>query len=150
MASKELRRLLIIDDDIEDCLFMKEALFKVDPAISFLCIQNAQKVISIIQDYKPDIVFTDINMPEICGLECVQIVKRSCPDLPVVVYSGSEDKEQILSAYHNGAELVYRKPFSFDELVAGLKTILKIDWTAKGKNKQEFYGKLVSLGAGNE
>jgi CheY-like chemotaxis protein len=146
----DVRRLLIIDDDIEDCLIMKEALFKVNPDINFLCIQNAQKVISIIRDFKPDIVFTDIHMPEISGLECVQIVKRSFPDLPVVAYSGSEDKEQILSAYHNGAELVYRKPFSFEELVKGLKIILKIDWTAKGKNKQEFYGKLISLSDGVE
>ncbi len=63
-----------------------------------------------------DILFSDVNMPEITGIELVKVVKAKMKDLPVIMItteSSPEMKEKMLAAGANG---IITKPFPPEEL----------------------------------
>lgn len=142
---RTVERLLVIDDDLDDSLIFKEALQQIDPSILFLALQDAAKVVNIIKDFNPDLVFTDMNMPGITGLECIKMIKAAHSDLPVVIYSGSEDEEVINDAFEQGAALVFQKPHSFNTLISGLRVLLGLNWQDKEWITARFYGKIINL-----
>ncbi|HEY0677054.1 MAG TPA: response regulator [Chitinophagaceae bacterium] len=150
MSKQKVRRLLIIDDDPEECMIFQEALQQIDNTISFLCINDALKVVGITNDFKPDLIFTDMSLPGISGLECLSILKQSHPDVPVVVYSGSCYKALTDNAYEQGADLVFEKPDTFASLVSGLRMLLNINWADKESIKKKYNGMIIKLSVSND
>lgn len=142
---KKLKRLLVIDDDVEECLILKEAVKQIDNNIEFECSYDGKNIISIIYDFKPNVILTDMMMPLISGVECLKEIKSHYPDLPVIVYSGSLSKDQLIKAYDEGSELVIQKPNSFSGLVNTMQAIFSIDWTNRVKIRDLYYGNFVTF-----
>ncbi|MGZ3693035.1 MAG: response regulator [Bdellovibrionota bacterium] len=72
-----------------------------------------------------DLVLSDVNMPEITGIEMVKVVKAKMPKLPIVMVtteSSPELKQQMLAAGANG---IITKPFPPEELKKVLTPLLK-------------------------
>lgn len=72
-----------------------------------------------------DLVLSDVNMPEISGIELVKVVKAKMPNLPIVMVtteSSPEMKQQMLAA---GASGIVTKPFPPEELQKVLGPLLK-------------------------
>ena len=77
--------------------------------------------IELFEKYRPDLVFTDLMMPEVDGLEVVRNIKRICPDTPIVVISGNGSVEYAIEAVRKGAWDYITKPildFSVLERIA--------------------------------
>ncbi|WOO41839.1 response regulator transcription factor [Rubellicoccus peritrichatus] len=53
---------------------------------------------------KPDLVLTDINLPEVNGLEILYLLKRKYPQMRVVLFTGSITRERVKLAYEGGAD----------------------------------------------
>ncbi len=51
----------------------------------------------------PDLILLDLNLPDCSGLAALEAVREACPDAPVVVLSGNDDKATILDALNLGA-----------------------------------------------
>jgi two-component system, NtrC family, nitrogen regulation response regulator GlnG len=66
----------------------------------------------------PDLLFTDVRMPGDDGLALLERLKRSHPELPVVVMSAYTDVSSTAGAFRGGAEEFLSKPFDLDEAVA--------------------------------
>lgn len=73
-----------------------------------------------------DLVLTDINMPDINGLEVIQFVRKSPhhKDTPLVIISTQTSERDIARALALGATAYLRKPFVPEELVATLERVL--------------------------
>lgn len=140
---KDFKRLLVIDDDVEECMILEAAIQQVDDQIDFLCMHDGRQVISVIDTFQPTIVLTDMIMPLTTGVDCLKEIKRRFPDLPVIVYSGLPSKDQVIKAYEQGCELVVQKPSSFRGLVNIIKAIFALDWANKQKIRDTHYGSLV-------
>ena len=72
-----------------------------------------------------DVVLSDVNMPEITGIELVKVVKTKMPDIPIVMItteSSPEMREKMLAAGANG---IVTKPFPPEELQKVLSPLLK-------------------------
>lgn len=73
------------------------------------------------EKYRPDFVFTDLNMPNVGGLVVVEEITRLSPDTPVVIVSGNDDAFFVAEAFRKGASGYITKPiFDFsviDELI---------------------------------
>lgn len=79
---------------------------------------NGQEGLAMIERVRPDIVFTDVAMPLMDGIQMVDAL-RSRPELagtPVVFVTASLQKEQIERYFAHGATAYLAKPFSTAEL----------------------------------
>lgn len=87
-----------------------------------------------ILELKPDLVLTDIRLPEVNGMEILFLLKRRCPEIRIVVFTGSVTADKVRLAYEGGAD-------GFIEKGAGLEDFrLAIDAIRKGKR---FFGSHV-------
>ncbi|HEY8520301.1 MAG TPA: nitrogen regulation protein NR(I) [Gammaproteobacteria bacterium] len=66
---------------------------------------------------RPDVLITDIRMPDMSGLELMERLSREDPDLPVIVITAHSDLDSAVAAYQGGAFEYLPKPFDIDEAV---------------------------------
>jgi len=75
-----------------------------------------------LSEYKPSLILLDNNMPDICGFDVLQLLKKNefAKEIPVIMVSGEEIEEQ---AKRQGAQGVLMKPFDIYELIDKIRTI---------------------------
>lgn len=105
----------IIDDDKSIRWVVEKALQKAD--IITRSFSDAADLLSALQDDLPDALITDIRMPGMDGLELLDKVQLSHPNLPVIVMTAHSDLESAVSAFHGGAFEYLPKPFDIKEVV---------------------------------
>ncbi len=66
---------------------------------------------------RPDVLITDIRMPDMSGLELMERLTREDPDIPVIVITAHSDLDSAVSAYQGGAFEYLPKPFDIDEAI---------------------------------
>lgn len=85
---------------------------------------NAQQALKLIKEKKPDIVITDIVMPEESGIELTEKIS-ALPSSPAVIIISSLNHEQIvLQAITVGASDFIQKPISFEQLEESIEKIV--------------------------
>ena len=121
MHSKNLK-ILLADDDFDDCHFFKEALEALPQSTALTTVHDGDELMNYLTENAeglPHVLFLDINMPRKNGFECLSEIKNNetLKDLPVVMFStaGAQDKINIL--FKNGADVYIRKPSNFAQLV---------------------------------
>jgi len=108
-------RIFVVDDEAEiaemvvECLRDRghEAVFFTHPqdCLDELAINGAQLVVS------------DINMPDIDGLEFIKRAKAICPNLPAIIITGYARLDYAISALRQGVDDFFLKPFNIDDLL---------------------------------
>ena len=81
-----------------------------------------------IEEYRPDIIFMDINMPEMDGLSMIAAIKSQFPNLQICVLTGFRDFEYAREAIRLGVTRFLLKPSNMDELeeaISGMGANLK-------------------------
>lgn len=121
MNSKPLK-ILLADDDIDDCHFFKEALESLPQSNKLIIVNDGEELMKYLLDNiprLPHVLFLDINMPRKNGFECLSEIKinENLKDLPVVMYSTSGSKDAINVLFKIGADVYIRKPSNFAQLV---------------------------------
>ena len=122
------KNFLIVDDDLDDQQFLIEALKEIDPSCQCYTTSNGEEAIIHLGNGSspfPDVIFLDLNMPLMGGVECLTIVKRIplWQHIPVIIYSTSSNQKEIQRAIEKGASYFLVKKNSFKELYAELKSI---------------------------
>lgn len=114
MNNSRKRTLMIIDDDEDDIYFFLKALQKTDE--SFLCMIEESGVSALTKlrsiRVKPDYIFLDLNMPGMCGRQCLTELKKddTLKNIPAIIYTTSTsltEKETLLGM---GASFYLTKP----------------------------------------
>ncbi|WP_343694347.1 response regulator [Flavobacterium sp.] len=113
------KNILQIDDDIDDCEFFMEALQAVSTA-EYVSIQNPVEALNklIHKKISPDVIFLDLNMPIMSGLEFLIEIKKqeSIKNIPIIVFSTSQFEEIKKKAKNYGADDFISKPNNLNEL----------------------------------
>ena len=89
--------------------------------------------------FKPDLIILDLGLPEMDGFELCNRF-RSLPDLeevPIIILSGQKGSEVHTKAYNLGADNFIEKPFSHDELLALIRSKLRLGGSTTRKNLGE-------------
>jgi len=114
--------ILLIDDDSDDRAFFRDAVEEVSRGdITCVTLDDVQAMVSALLDRnekKPDVIFTDINMPATSGWEVLTMLKEhdSVKKIPVIMYSTSEDRDAVIRAKKMGALCYLVKPHDFVHL----------------------------------
>ena len=114
-------RILLADDDTDDCGFFKEALEKLPLAAHLTTVHDGEQLMQLLAEGTgrlPDVLFLDLNMPRKNGFECLEEIKRDqkLVLLPVIVFSTSFDQDRVNLIYASGAHYFMRKPAQFLQL----------------------------------
>jgi len=118
------RTILVIDDEEAFCDVVCEILdsigYKTEQAY------NARQAIALLQEITPDLILTDVMMPELDGLTFIRRL-RSEPkwsEIPIIIVSAKATKDDRKKADHAGADGYLIKPFSSHELEEMITTTL--------------------------
>lgn len=124
------RNFALAEDDTDDAELFAEALAEVAPAIRCNQAANGKILLDKIDSGEfelPDIIFLDVNMPEMNGWTCLtELRKRSdLKTIPVIMYSTSSHLKDKKAAENLGANFFYTKPDSFQQLKAFLLGLIE-------------------------
>ena len=86
---------------------------------------NGGQVLPLARRTNPDVVLLDLRMPELDGLACIDALKRSWPNLKVIVLSASSEPERIQAAFNRGADGYIVKNVNPADLPAALRQALE-------------------------
>ena len=110
-------RIWVVDDDRAVRFVLSEALR--DAGYRVQAFDSARAALEAsATEAAPDLVFTDVRMPELDGLGFLDALKRAQPELPVIVMSAYTDIASTAGAFRGGAHEFLSKPFDLDEAVA--------------------------------
>ncbi|MDJ0728807.1 MAG: response regulator [Crocosphaera sp.] len=125
-----MKKILIVDDEPNIIILMEQVLEELEnEGVLILTANDGQKALEMIQKEEPDLVFLDVMMPQISGLEVCETVKKD-PHLShiyiilLTARGQSFDEESGMKA---GADLYITKPFRPKEVLLKSKEILEID-----------------------
>ncbi len=95
--------ICIVEDTI-DILKGLECIIRKNPSFKLLkSFTNAEEAIKEIPTIEPDIVLTDINLPQKSGIECMREIKEVCPEMQFIMFTIYEDSDQVFEALKAGA-----------------------------------------------
>ena len=112
-------RVLVIDD--EDATLTMFRLFLTAYGYDVAVAENGRVGIELVDTLKPDIVFTDLKMPEMDGFEVLKAIKKTAPKTEVIVITGHGDMDLVIQALNLAATDFINKPIRRTSLDAALQ-----------------------------
>jgi len=126
--------VLVVDDSPVDRL-RAGGLLKKGTDLSPVYASNGKEALALIAEKAPDIVLSDLHMPEMDGLELVVEVRRRFADLPVILMTAHGSEETAIAALRKGATNYVAKRILTRELVPTVLSILEIARTDRGQQQ---------------
>ena len=109
-----LLRLLIVDDDTSLCgslkSFFERHKYKVETA------NDGLSAVKVVETFRPNLMFLDIGLPGISGIEVLKQVKDKDPSVRVIMITGQTEDELVRQARVLGADDYVTKPFTLEYL----------------------------------
>lgn len=118
------RRILLVDDRKENIVLLSDALTR--EAWDVRSATTGIQALVVTEEWKPDLVILDQNMPGMTGLETLSQIKVKMIDMDVMFVSGQTDSALIRAALDAGADDFLRRPFSMVELVSRVRVRFRI------------------------
>jgi CheY-like chemotaxis protein len=125
-----MRRLLLVDDDEEEFELFLSAVKEISKDVEVIHAAGCGDILSILSADQPEIVFLDINMPTVDGIDCLKIIRaqEAYATLPIVMYSTSSNKLSIQQSFDHKANLYVVKSYSYEGLLLVLSKVFSINW----------------------
>ncbi len=121
------KHILLIDDDQDELNLLQDALQEL--AIPHKCTwaKSGRQALEQLRYLEPDIIFLDVNMPHMNGLECLAGIKQlpGRQKIPVILCSTGMNADISRSGLQAGAAACIKKANTFTELSAVLDKYLK-------------------------
>lgn len=126
-------KILVVDDESTICDSVKKILsrkgFEVENTL------NATDAIEKMKNKKFDILITDLMMPEVSGMELIELVKKYYPEIDVLVITGYATIDSAVQATKLGALDYLQKPFTPNELTDRIQKAIEL--RKKRKTEEE-------------
>lgn len=132
-------RVLIIEDEIKIATFMKNGLkqerYEVDLET------NGRDGLEIAMNTQYDLILLDVMLPGMNGIDILKELRANNYNVPIILISALDSTEDRVNGLDFGADDYISKPFSFDELAARIRAILRR--TQKHKSTKLHAGELT-------
>ena len=118
----DMKRILVVDDEPQITRVLRRSLsahrFEVRTAA------DGESALDTLGDFRPDLVITDLQMPEMSGLELCRKI-RVFSQVPIIVLSVKGEESTKVAALDAGADDYVTKPFGMEELIARVRAALR-------------------------
>ena len=115
-------RILVVDDDEILSRFLERILRDDGYDVEFAC-NGAEALQAVRDDF--DLLILDLNLPEIDGIAVLQQMRPHHPKLPILVLTARSRNQSTVEALENGADDCLNKPFSYLELLARVRALMR-------------------------
>jgi two-component system, OmpR family, KDP operon response regulator KdpE len=118
----ETKRILLVDDETQITRTLKRSL--AAHRYDVRAAADGESALDLFHDWSPDLVITDLSMPEMSGIQlCRQL--RQISQVPIIVLSVRGEEKSKVEALDAGADDYVTKPFGIDELLARIRATLR-------------------------
>jgi two-component system nitrogen regulation response regulator GlnG len=114
-----MKPIWIIDDDKSIRWVFEKALARTD--LEFKTFSGISEALTELDRTQPQVVVSDIRMPNGSGLDFLSEIKRRYPDIPVIIMTAYSDLESAVAAFQGGAFEYLAKPFDVDQAIDIIK-----------------------------
>ncbi len=111
-----VEQVWIVDDDSSIRWVLEKALSGAN--ISAASFEKPEDLLVALEHQQPEIIISDIRMPNIDGLTLLNRIHEQFPNLPVIIMTAHSDLDSAVNAYQGGAFEYLPKPFDTDEAIA--------------------------------
>ncbi|HWR36666.1 MAG TPA: response regulator transcription factor [Clostridia bacterium] len=123
-------RILVVEDDAPLASFVRKGLEAECYAVDVAC--DGEQARDMALEYEYDLVVLDLNLPKLDGLAVLNLLRPAKPNLPVLVLTARSRVEDRVQSLDHGADDCLNKPFSFTELSARVRALLRRGRAATG------------------
>lgn len=113
-------QILVVEDDSPIRNLIATTLKTHD--YKYLLAQNGEEAIIQASTHNPDVIFLDLGLPDMDGVEIIKKI-REWSNMPIIVISARSEDEDKIEALDAGADDYLTKPFSVEELLARLRVM---------------------------
>lgn len=135
--------ILIIDDEASLRQTMARILLRAGFEVT--TVASGQETLAILNEHSFDLIYLDIRMPDMNGLDVLKIIHEQSPDLPVVLFTAQPDLHSAVEALRRGATDYLMKPLKPELIVDRTRTIISDQ--AKKKRRREIQRQMEELQA---
>jgi two-component system, OmpR family, KDP operon response regulator KdpE len=133
-------RILVVDDEreIRRCL----ELSLEEKGYTVLAAESGEKALDLLKQGSADVAIVDLLLPGIDGIELTKSIRQRST-LPIIILSAIGDDKKKVEALETGADDYVTKPFSIEEVVARIRSVLRRVVGSKDVNPILSYGDLL-------
>ena len=95
-------KILILEDNVNDVDLLERELIKSGLSFNFKVLQTRVEFEKELNNFSPDIILSDYNLPSFTGTEAFQIKQKICPETPFIIVSGAIGEEFAVEIIKNG------------------------------------------------
>jgi len=125
----------VVDDDSSIRWVLEKALSNAN--ISIATFENPNDLLIALEHSQPEIIISDIRMPNIDGMTLLNDINNQYPSIPVIIMTAHSDLDSAVNAYQGGAFEYLPKPFDIDEALALTKRALAHAQELKAKTQEQ-------------
>ena len=129
MSKSERVQILVVDDEASARTGLVELLREEGYEVRGAA--DAFKALGLIESDVPDLLITDVHMPDMDGTQLMEKVQATYPSVGVIVMTAFSTVERAVAAMQNGADDYLTKPIRFDELLVVVERLLAHRETAR-------------------
>ncbi|MEL4455789.1 response regulator [Lutimonas vermicola] len=122
------QKLLIVDDESHIRMLIEQTLEDLeDEGVELLFAENGEQALELIQKEKPNLVFLDVMMPKMNGMEVCYKVKKELKlsDIYIILLTAKGQEVDRQKGLEMGADRYMTKPFDPDEMLSIAEEVLK-------------------------
>lgn len=130
-----MARILAVDDEPNIVRLIQVNLERMGYQVETA--NNGVQALEKIRASRPDLVVSDVMMPEMDGFELLSTIRRDATleDLPVIMLTAKAQDRNVMEGYQRGADMYLTKPFNPMELISFVKRILQSSNEGDGRYK---------------
>ncbi len=121
------KKLLIVDDEAHIRMLIEQTLEELeDEGVNFMTAENGEQALEIIQAEKPQLVFLDVMMPKMNGMEVCRRVKHDLKleNIFIIILTAKGQELDRQKGQEVGADIYLTKPFDPEVLLTKAKEVL--------------------------
>ena len=119
-----IKKVLIVDDERDMLTLLRKVVSKKCDCEVELA-DSGKAALVLVESWQPDVVLTDIKMPDIDGMELLQRITRSDPTITTIIMTGFGTIEMAVQTLKDGAYDFFEKPFDNDKIVRVIKRAIE-------------------------
>jgi DNA-binding response OmpR family regulator len=124
------KKILIVDDEAHIRMLIEQTLEELeDEGVEFLTADNGETALEIIESERPNLVFLDVMMPRMNGMQVCQHIKKekALSDVFIILLTAKGQEIDRLKGQEVGADVYMTKPFDPEILLNKARQVLGFD-----------------------